>query len=104
MPSFNYPNEKQPLYCTSCKLENMDYIKKHYEMLKRKVNNYSSPFPLESSKMPKTTKASLRTKLRPIMRKQNSPTPSAYSIDENQILKLQKEIFSNVTSDNMGKF
>jgi hypothetical protein len=82
----------------------MDYIKKHYEMLKRKANNYSSPFPLESSKMPKTTKASLRTKLRPIMRKQNSPTPSAYSIDENQILKLQKEIFSNVTSDNMVKF
>ena len=44
----------------------MDYIKKHYEMQKRKANNYSSPFPLESSKMPKTTKSSLRTKLRPI--------------------------------------
>ena len=66
----------------------MDYIKKHYEMQKRKANNYSSPFPLESSKMPKTTKSSLRTKLRPIQNKQNSPTPSAYSNDEHQFLKL----------------
>jgi hypothetical protein len=66
----------------------MDYIKKHYEMLKRKANNYSSPFPLDSSKMPKTTKSSLRTKLRPIQKKQNSPTLSVYSNDENQILKL----------------
>ena len=77
----------------------MDYIKKHYEMMKRKASNYSSPFQLESSKMPKTTKASLRQKLRPIQRKQNSPTPSAYSTDENQILKLQKEIFSNIRTD-----
>jgi hypothetical protein len=48
------------------KLSNMDYIKKHYEMLKRKAGNYSSPFTLESSKMPKTTKAILRKKLKPL--------------------------------------
>ena len=27
IPIFKYPNEKQPLYCTSCKLENMIDIK-----------------------------------------------------------------------------
>ena len=26
-PSYNYPNEKQPLYCASCKLENMVDVK-----------------------------------------------------------------------------